>query len=311
MRGLPLLLGALLLFSACSKEPSDSAPSPPNNATAAAHLQRDTTAPADRTSFGAELLPSPLLTSGRAEVVMHGCQETSSIRWEVNDTELPNQQDRLLSADHFQRGDKVRAIVSCGNNQISVSRKVDNSPPRVTRVLFQDPEITAGKDIVVIPTAEDPDGDEVSYSYRWSINGEPVTGVSDATLPGTYVHTGDEIALDVIPTDDLDQGEVFNGAIFTVPNAPPQITSKPPTAFKSLLYQYQVLANDPDGDELSYRLDEGPPGMILDPQAHQLSWPLDNVAPGTYTVSVVVEDSHGLQAQQKYTITLSAGETAH
>lgn len=91
----------------------------------------------------------------------------------------------------------------------------------------------------------------------------------------------------------------------TIPNAPPSISSKPPEAFTALEYLYPVQAVDPDGDKLSYRLEDGPEGMSID-ETGKASWNLAGAKPGEFPVKITVEDTDGGKATQSFTINLGA-----
>ncbi|BAY62588.1 YD repeat protein [Calothrix brevissima NIES-22] len=59
----------------------------------------------------------------------------------------------------------------------------------------------------------------------------------------------------------------------TAANAPPVITSTPPTqAVANLPYEYKVRAQDADGDKITYRLDNAPDGMVIDENTGVISY---------------------------------------
>ncbi len=307
-----LLCLVFLALPGCSDETKPApAVTPPPAGSAGAHLGRDTTAEVTPGSFSLRLIPEPLTAADPAQVLTSGCSEATTVRWDVNGQEIAGQTGTRLARDNYQRDDTVNAVVRCGSREESISVLVANSPPEILRVQFQDPNVAAGTAITMVPEAVDVDKDQLSYTYHWEVNGVTIPDVTDATLPGRYVHTGDEIALSVTPYDGHDEGELYTGGIFVVPNAPPKFVSQPPTNFRSEIYEYQVEAQDPDGEELSYQLEQAPPGMSLDPATHTLQWPLDKVAPGEYTVSILVLDPQGQQARQQYSITLSGREQAN
>ena len=57
-------------------------------------------------------------------------------------------------------------------------------------------------------------------------------------------------------------------------NRPPTITSTPPTrAVVGSEYRYAVVVQDPDpGETLTFTLETGPWGMVIDPDAGVLRW---------------------------------------
>lgn len=74
-------------------------------------------------------------------------------------------------------------------------------------------------------------------------------------------------------------------------NTAPAIISAPERFAKTaLLYEYQVLAIDPDGDRLSYQLVVGPDGMTLDETTGLLRWPSPVSHGGSHSVELSVTD---------------------
>ena len=56
-------------------------------------------------------------------------------------------------------------------------------------------------------------------------------------------------------------------------NGTPFFTSAPPTtATVSLLYSYDADASDPEGDALTFSLDQAPTGMTIDPNTGLIQW---------------------------------------
>jgi len=77
-----------------------------------------------------------------------------------------------------------------------------------------------------------------------------------------------------------------------VVNAYPTITSTPTTTISNVeKFKYKVQTLDANDDPLTYTLLQGPPGMTIQ-QNGQVSWKPFASGPGTYPVSVLVEDNH-------------------
>ncbi len=72
-------------------------------------------------------------------------------------------------------------------------------------------------------------------------------------------------------------------------------------------YLYEVVATDPDGDELTYALDEGPASMWMDETTGALSWWITSQQAGTYDVTVSVSDGQGGSDTQSYTLEVVGG----
>jgi len=87
-------------------------------------------------------------------------------------------------------------------------------------------------------------------------------------------------------------------------NDAPQITSTPIVqATVNQLYQYAVIASDPDvGDVLSYSLLSAPAGMSIDSNTGLISWSPTSAQLGAHPVQIQVEDGGGLVASQNLSI---------
>ena len=182
---------------------------------------------------------------------------------------------------------------------------VQNSPPSISSVEFESPVLATGQGLTVVPVAEDRDGDLIHYHYKWIINGTLIEEVLDSTLPRQLMKKGDEVILAVTPYDDFGAGATFQGLSFYIPNAAPIIVSQPPPLVSNH-YVYHVEASDPDGDDLDYRLVQGPVGMAIDEKTGIVSWTVDqNTSLGDFDIEIIVEDPEGLQSRQFYTLSLS------
>src|SRR5260370_17739720 len=84
-------------------------------------------------------------------------------------------------------------------------------------------------------------------------------------------------------------------------NLPPTITSTPVViGVMAHLYTYAVVANDPDGDPLTYAVSTSPSTSMSVSSTGLVSWA--SAVRGTYTVTVTVSDGHGASAVQVYSL---------
>ena len=89
-------------------------------------------------------------------------------------------------------------------------------------------------------------------------------------------------------------------------NHNPEITSSPPPApLPGFPYIYPLQAIDPDGDELTWTLEEAPAGLMIDPETGMAG--AENLPMGEHTVSVRVEDGKGGSDTQRFTLNLTDG----
>lgn len=191
----------------------------------------------------------------------------------------------------------------------TASVRVANSAPVIESLAF-DPagEVSAGKDLTVYPSASDPDGDEISFRYRWDVNGKTVE-TDGATLPASEFGTDDAIEVYVTASDgELDSAPRRSKHI-EVKNAPPRIVSQPGKFDEEGRFIYKIEAEDPDGGKrFRYRLVEGPPGMELDVVDGTVRWTPREDQAGRHPVKIEVRDADGASTTQSFVVTLEFGD---
>ncbi len=86
-------------------------------------------------------------------------------------------------------------------------------------------------------------------------------------------------------------------------NDPPEITSTPVTsATEDKDYDYQVTAEDIDGDNLSYSLNKQPEGMSIVKETGKIEWIPSQEDVGSHDIEVLVQDGKGGSDSQTYTL---------
>ncbi len=74
-----------------------------------------------------------------------------------------------------------------------------------------------------------------------------------------------------------------------------------------VLFSYQVTAEDPDGDPLTFALLVGPPGMTIDPQGGLIEWWVTSKELGVHDVTVEVTDGQGGSDSQSFQVEIAGG----
>ncbi len=108
---------------------------------------------------------------------------------------------------------------------------------------------------------------------------------------------------------DRDGTAVADMGPYEYQNTPPQIVSQPVTqATEDQLYTYQVVAEDPDAEEvLTYALLQGPAFLSMDAATGLLSGtPQTDEEAGDYTVVIQVSDLNNATDTQTFTLTVVA-----
>lgn len=233
-------------------------------------------------------------------------QVTYRYRWFVNKQEVGDQP--VLSLAGFRQNDliSVEVIPSDGKAEgapaQSAAVKIGNNPPGVTLVKLLPGELKAGQAVHAEVQGFDREGDPIHYDYEWYINDQPVNGITGEDLDGTLIHSSDQILVKVIPSDPYSQGPPKLSSTAAVANQPPEITSLPPMEAENGKYIYHVIAKDPDGDILNYRLVEAPPGMSLNPSSGLLEWEMKSPPAENVAIKIQVEDAKGGRTIQQFTI---------
>jgi hypothetical protein len=231
-------------------------------------------------------------------------------RWSI-DGDPVGEASAFLSLEGVSRGSEVAVtvIASDGERRSAPARasvRVGNQPPRVLSVSL-DPsgDLQVGRELVARPEGDDPDGDRVSFHYRWLLDGEPLPDAGP-TLSGDRFERGDSISLEVVASDGTEEGETFRTEPIEVGNAAPRITSTPGAIGADGVFRYEVAADDPDGDTaFRYRLVEAPAGMTIGFDDGAIAWRPGDGAEGNHAVEVEVSDLFGGRATQPFEIRLS------
>jgi large repetitive protein len=152
--------------------------------------------------------------------------------------------------------------------------------------------------------AIDLEGDTLKYTLGRRPTGmvvDPNTGLITWTPNSAQIGTQ---TIDVLVTDA--QGSVstqtYNLVVGSTPiNQPPNITSTPKfTSDINTKYQYQILATDPENQQLTYALTTAPNGMVIDANTGLITW--NNPTLGNTQINITATDTSGAVATQGYTL---------
>jgi len=173
------------------------------------------------------------------------------------------------------------------------AEEVKNNPPEVASIKLSPRLVYPGTKIESEVEGNDKDGDAVTFSYEWKMNGNTLENETFDELDTKSFKKGDLIMLFVTPFDGKEKGKMRWSTTVMIANRPPVITSFPPTGVSNGKYIYEVKANDEDGDTLSYSLEDAPHGMTIDPSTGIIQWNIPSDAKDSYSFRIVVTDGDG------------------
>jgi hypothetical protein len=251
-----------------------------------------------------------------AEVNFRGWEpEQLGYQWLRNGNIIPGAIRRTLGSQHLHKGDFISVVIRVyqpgGSEQEATSDAViiGNTVPVATFASVEPGTPKSNDTLKVVAAAYDYDGDEVSFSYQWMVNGEPIVGEDEQLLSGQHFRRGDRVQVAVIPFDGEEWGTAIRSAAVVAQNSPPKIVSDPPARTEKGVFRYAVKAEDPDEDTLRFSLRGKPPsGLEIDAATGLVQWQV--VIPKgeiTYVFQVVAEDPDGGQSIQEITLKYGSG----
>ena len=128
---------------------------------------------------------------------------------------------------------------------------VVNAPPTCEVGIIPDAPLSSD-DLTVSTFTHDLDGDAVTVTYLWSLEGSETTHEGD-TLPADMTARGDRWVVTATPDDTYDPGTPANASV-DVENQAPIVTSVvlgPDNASRDDTLEATVVAADPDGDDIT------------------------------------------------------------
>jgi hypothetical protein len=252
--------------------------------------------------------PTPLSTLDAHARFSGGQPAQVTYQWLRNGNPIPGASGPTLAGESLRKGDfisvQVRAGQSGGEGVTSDAVVVGNTAPVVGWVGITPLPATSGDTLEAVVQGNDRDQDQLTYAYRWVVNGETVAGQNEPSLDKRYFRRGDRVQAAARPFDGTEWGEETISQPAVIRNSRPMIVSMAPERIESMNYRYEVKAEDPDGDPLRFSLRGNvPAGMKIDEATGVIEWQVVTPKePTTWEYEVVVADLEGLKSVQKVTL---------
>ena len=178
------------------------------------------------------------------------------ILWRHNGTDRSEIIGDTVPAGTVHRGDRWTAVVTprLGTRSgppAEAEVNVANSPPAVSVTLTPDAP-SHSTALEVVSTAMDRDGDVVTLSVQWFLNGTPYPA-SGNIIAGESLKGGQQWRVEVTPNDGTDTGASATASTQVV-NSAPQLSGlllTPVVPSKAAPLTATATASDPDGDEIT------------------------------------------------------------
>ncbi len=151
-----------------------------------------------------------------------------------------------------------------------------NGLPTAPSVSISPDPATTDDDLVAVIDADsvDPEGDTVSYSYAWSVDGVGYPGGDTDTVPAGDTRSGDTWTVEVTPSDPTSDGPAGTASI-AIDNSPPElgaVTLTPDPAYAGDTFTCTPdTATDADGDSVTYQTSWTVDGSGISPSSSTLS----------------------------------------
>jgi hypothetical protein len=178
--------------------------------------------------------------------------------WALNGIASPASLSSSLGASATTKGDVWTVTVTPNDGlgdgaSASASITILNTAPTLaSAALTPDPAATTDALTCTAGASTDADGDSVSASYTWSIDGS--VGAGSGVLPAASTSRGQSIFCTVTPSDGSDSGTAVDSNTVVIDNTPPVVTgvSLTPSAVRTddVLSVVVVGSSDADGDAI-------------------------------------------------------------
>ncbi len=262
-----------------------------------------------------DILPEKPNVESELSVLIHsedpdGDSITYKYQWMKNEKEIIGENKSTLTKGNFKKGDLISVKITPSDGKedgkpfISKTVMIINSPPVIEKVWIEPKVAYVSDNLKVNIKSYDKDGDFIYYTFRWEKNGVEMPEEKREVLEKGRFKKGDSITVTVIPDDRETSGDSKRSEPLIISNSPPLIVSLPPTSIDGMIYTYQVRAEDPDNDTITFKLKTAPKGMVIDKETGLIKWQISKDIKGAHLVEIEAIDSEGAKSLQRYTLNI-------
>ncbi|HMK59690.1 MAG TPA: Ig domain-containing protein, partial [Dissulfurispiraceae bacterium] len=133
----------------------------------------------------------------------------------------------------------------------------------------------------------------------------PVRNVTGNILPAGLFKKRDQVFVEVSPTLNGERGLICRSYFRVIHSAAPSLTLHDEQTKISEVIELQLVGSDPDGDKITYALEDPiPVGMTIDKATGKIMWMPPKKEPGTYRFRASATDSDGSQTIKTFEFSL-------
>jgi hypothetical protein len=272
-------------------------------------------------SNGVRLSPNPAYAASRIDVTFDDRwidPATCRFVWKRNGAVIEEARAKALDSSNFSKGDIIAVEVLVEDStgatprKLSATVEVVNTPPKISGVTVVMTTATGKPEVQAVVQCTDPDGDGVTYRYRWFKNDGPLIGEDGPSLRPAELSRSDRVTVEVVADDGDSESPPVRSDVLQIENHPPQFSSQPVAPQPSdTTFRYQVTVVDPDRDPLSLELVSAPAGMTMGADG-AVVWrlPSQKERQGEHRVSIKATDSKGGEAVQDFSLRFDSSKAA-
>jgi hypothetical protein len=213
---------------------------------------------------------------------------TGEVHWYINGNRDESSKRLRLISNELKKGDVVHAVITDGDKVYNSNEiTIKNTPPVILKAKLHPSIPRVSSTLTVDLKAGDADNDNISFKYQWTLNGK-FSG--EQNYLAAELKREDMITVKVTPYDGEDLGRSINLRRKVFNSLP--VVSESSSSFDGKIYKYQIAASDPDNDKLTYKLEQGPDGMTLDPASGIITWEVSPDDKGIHEAKVLISDNN-------------------
>lgn len=220
------------------------------------------------------------------------------ITWDTSSVAVGSYIIRLNVNDGNGGQDQQNFVINVVDNNLDNENPTISSQP----IFFAAPNATYSYTLV----ASDPEGQTLDYELLLSPDAMSISANGEISWNVASTDLGEHSI--IVRVNDTAGGFATQSYVLNVAeNQPPVITSAPIlSGISEQNYIYNVFSTDPDLDDVTYRLDSAPDGMIVNTNSGVIQWVPTSSQVGVHTISIAAVDTLGAQDIQTYSLSIEA-----